>query len=54
MASRGNGCLDQVNLPGTVGQYANWRRKLPLRLEHWERDGRLSALAARMGAEGRG
>lgn len=48
------GCLDQVNLPGTVGEYANWRRKLPVPLERWEADGRIAELARRMAAEGRG
>jgi 4-alpha-glucanotransferase len=30
------GVTDQVNLPGTVEQHANWRRKLPVPLEEWE------------------
>ncbi|MDQ2696878.1 MAG: malto-oligosyltrehalose synthase, partial [Pseudomonadota bacterium] len=37
---------DQVNLPGTVDQYPNWRRKLALNLEDWLADPRLQALAA--------
>jgi (1->4)-alpha-D-glucan 1-alpha-D-glucosylmutase len=41
---------DQVNLPGTVDQYPNWRRKLPVPIEHWEEDGRLADLAARLAA----
>lgn len=28
---------DQVNIPATVDQHPNWRRKLPLPLEDWER-----------------
>jgi (1->4)-alpha-D-glucan 1-alpha-D-glucosylmutase len=48
------GCRDQVNLPGTVEQYANWRRKLPVPIEQWRADGRLDELARRMAAEGRG
>ena len=28
------GVTDQVNVPGTTDQYPNWRRKLPLELEH--------------------
>ena len=27
------GCVDQVNIPGTVGEHPNWRRKLPVELE---------------------
>ena len=27
--------LDQANLPGTVAEHPNWRRKLPLALERW-------------------
>jgi (1->4)-alpha-D-glucan 1-alpha-D-glucosylmutase len=48
------GCRDQVNLPGTVDEYPNWRRKLPLALEEWEADGRFDELARRMADEGRG
>ncbi|MGI9335009.1 MAG: 4-alpha-glucanotransferase [Gammaproteobacteria bacterium] len=29
------GEADQVNLPGTIDEYPNWRRKLPLSLERW-------------------
>ena len=42
------GCRDQVNLPGTVDQYANWRRKLPVPLELWEQDDRFAELARRL------
>jgi len=45
------GCRDQVNLPGTVDQYPNWRRKLPLELEKWEEDGRFAELARRLASE---
>jgi 4-alpha-glucanotransferase len=27
--------VDQVNIPGTVDQHPNWRRKLPVPLEEW-------------------
>jgi 4-alpha-glucanotransferase len=27
------GVAEQINLPGTVYEYPNWRRKLPLTLE---------------------
>ncbi len=46
-------CRDQVNLPGTVDQYPNWRRKLPVPLEKWEQDGRFADLARRLAAERR-
>ena len=46
-------CRDQVNLPGTVDQYANWRRKLPVPIEQWEKDGRFPDLARRLAAERR-
>ncbi len=45
------GCRDQVNLPGTVEQYPNWRRKLPVPIERWEEDGRFVELAQRLSAE---
>jgi (1->4)-alpha-D-glucan 1-alpha-D-glucosylmutase len=47
------GCHDQVNLPGTVDQYANWRRKLPLPVEQWERDQRFAELARRLASDRR-
>ena len=37
--------LDQVNLPGTVDEHPNWRRKLPLALERWGAEPRVAALA---------
>ena len=43
------GCREQVNLPGTVEQYDNWRRKLPINLEQWEQDGRFADMARRLG-----
>ncbi|HEX6156180.1 MAG TPA: malto-oligosyltrehalose synthase, partial [Burkholderiales bacterium] len=36
---------EQANLPGTVDQHPNWRRKLPLALERWRADERVAALA---------
>jgi (1->4)-alpha-D-glucan 1-alpha-D-glucosylmutase len=39
------GQLEQVNLPGTVEQYPNWRRKLPLNLEEWTANRRFTATA---------
>ncbi|TMH70585.1 MAG: malto-oligosyltrehalose synthase, partial [Betaproteobacteria bacterium] len=35
--------LEQANLPGTVEQHPNWRRKLPLALEAWPSDPRVAA-----------
>jgi (1->4)-alpha-D-glucan 1-alpha-D-glucosylmutase len=39
------GLRDQANLPGTVEEQPNWRRKLPLALEEIERDERFVRLA---------
>jgi (1->4)-alpha-D-glucan 1-alpha-D-glucosylmutase len=39
------GVPDQANLPGTVDQHPNWRRKLPLALERLPEDERLVELA---------
>ena len=44
------GCQEQVNLPGTVDTYANWRRRLPVPIEQWESDGRFAAFARRLAA----
>ena len=40
--------LEQANLPGTVAEHPNWRRKLPLALEGWASDPRLAATAEEM------
>ncbi|HUW97780.1 MAG TPA: malto-oligosyltrehalose synthase [Acidiferrobacter sp.] len=37
---------DQINLPGTAQDYPNWRRKLPLTLEQWAQDPRVTGLFA--------
>ena len=42
------GVDEQANLPGTVTEYPNWRRKLPVALEDVAADGRLHALAAQI------
>jgi (1->4)-alpha-D-glucan 1-alpha-D-glucosylmutase len=39
------GQLDQVNLPGTMEQYPNWRRKLPLDIEVMMEDRRIESLS---------
>lgn len=36
------GQIEQVNLPGTVDEYPNWQRKLPLELEEWPKEERLT------------
>ena len=44
---------DQPNLPGTVREYPNWRRRLPLSPEAWGDDPRLARAAATMAEAGR-
>ena len=39
---------EQVNLPGTVEEHPNWRRKLPVSLERWKADARVQRLAESM------
>jgi (1->4)-alpha-D-glucan 1-alpha-D-glucosylmutase len=39
------GQLEQVNLPATTAEYPNWSRKLPLNVEEWSADARVTALA---------
>ena len=39
------GQLEQVNLPATSAEYPNWQRKLPLNIEEWSADARLTVLA---------
>ncbi|HYW04840.1 MAG TPA: malto-oligosyltrehalose synthase [Gammaproteobacteria bacterium] len=47
------GQREQMNLPGTVDEYPNWRRKLSLGLERYPADGRLQRIADALAAEGR-
>ncbi|HYW92292.1 MAG TPA: malto-oligosyltrehalose synthase [Gammaproteobacteria bacterium] len=47
------GQREQMNLPGTVDEYPNWRRKLSLGLERYPADGRLHRVADALAAEGR-
>ena len=42
---------DQTNLPGTVDEYPNWRRKLPFALEHWAEQPGFGALLEALRAE---
>ena len=37
---------EQANLPGSIDEHPNWRRKLPVRLEDWAREPRVKALAS--------
>lgn len=42
---------EQVNLPGTVDEHPNWRRKLDLSLERWPQDERFVDLCAALRSE---
>ena len=48
------GILDQPNIPGTVQEHPNWRRRLPVALEDIAQHQRLAALANIMTAADRG
>jgi (1->4)-alpha-D-glucan 1-alpha-D-glucosylmutase len=45
------GALDQTNLPGTMTQHPNWRRKLGLSLEQLRRDRRFDDVARALSRE---
>jgi len=45
------GETEQANLPGTVDEHPNWRRKLSVALEHWPGDARTSGMAQAVRAE---
>jgi len=45
------GLAEQANLPGTVDEQPNWRRKLPLELEQWQADDNCRATSAVMASE---
>ncbi len=47
------GLEEQANLPGTIAEHPNWRRKLPLPIESWAADERMRRLA-RVAAAHRG
>jgi 4-alpha-glucanotransferase len=47
------GVLDQVNIPGTVDQHPNWRRKLPVAIEELENHERLLHIARIFAQAGR-
>jgi 4-alpha-glucanotransferase len=44
------GMTEQVNIPGTVDEHPNWRRRLPLGLEDWEADRRFRRAAELLAA----
>ena len=45
------GMAEQANLPGTVADHPNWRRKLTVPLERWMDEPRVHALATRLAQE---
>ena len=47
------GIIEQVNVPGTVDEHPNWRRRLPVELEELDQHGGLTALAEVMKSAGR-
>jgi 4-alpha-glucanotransferase len=48
------GVLDQPNVPGTIDEHPNWRRRLPVGIEELSDDPRLRALGHIMAQAGRG
>ncbi|MEB3245890.1 MAG: 4-alpha-glucanotransferase [Vampirovibrionales bacterium] len=46
------GCLEPNNVPGTVTEHPNWRRKLPIMLEELDSDTRMGPLVDVLEAEG--
>jgi len=48
------GLQDQVNVPGTIDEHPNWRRRWPLLLEELASDQRLTRIAATFSRAGRG
>jgi 4-alpha-glucanotransferase len=47
------GVAEQINVPATVDEHPNWRRRLPISLEDFPSDARLRELAGILAAEGR-
>ena len=47
------GVSEQVNIPGTTDQHPNWRRKLPVLLEDWEKEAVFAEVAGVFRAAGR-
>jgi 4-alpha-glucanotransferase len=48
------GALEQINIPGTVDQHPNWRRKLPVALEDLEGNESLRRVGEVFAQQGRG
>jgi 4-alpha-glucanotransferase len=48
------GIVEQVNVPGTVDQHPNWKRRWPVMLENLDGDGRLHRIATIFSRAGRG
>jgi 4-alpha-glucanotransferase len=47
------GIVEQVNVPGTVDEHPNWRRRLPVNSEDLKQDSSLVAVAEVMTEGGR-
>jgi 4-alpha-glucanotransferase len=45
------GLPDQVNVPGTIDEHPNWRRRLPVTLEELRKSRELDAFAAELAQE---
>jgi (1->4)-alpha-D-glucan 1-alpha-D-glucosylmutase len=45
------GQTQQVNLPGTIEEYPNWRRKIPLALEDWRGHAQIERIAGTINRE---
>ena len=48
------GVRDQINIPGTVAQHPNWRRKLPVAIEDLAGHDGLARVAQAFAQAGRG
>jgi 4-alpha-glucanotransferase len=47
------GEIEQINVPGTVNEHSNWRRRWPIDLEDLASDRRLREIGGALAAEGR-
>jgi len=47
------GQKQQINLPGTIDEYPNWRCKLPVGLEDWPEYSELESIARAINSERR-
>lgn len=48
------GVIEQINVPGTIDQHPNWRRRLPLDIEELAGDQRARRIASALARAGRG